>query len=324
MLWQSALCLAVVAVLGLSGGDVVAQGQWPTRPVKFVVPAPPGGGTDLYARLLASELSESLKQSFVVENRPGAGGNIGAEVVAKAPADGHTFLVSATGTVAVNPILYRNLPFDVERDLVPVARGVTGPFAFIAHAALPARSLGELVAMARSEPEKVAFASGGTGSVSYLAVRLLEERTGVRFRHVPYKGLGQAYQDLVGGHVSFMFADIASSIGHIRGGKVRALAVTEKSELLPHSPTVAESGIERFHATNSFSVFAPGGTPMGIVERLNASIATVMRSAALGAKLRSQAMVPVYESPADFAASLRLERNQWKDFIERNRIALEQ
>src|SRR5688572_14044758 len=137
MLWQSALCIAVVAVLGLSGGDVVAQGQWPTRPVKFVVPAPPGGGTDLYARLLASELSESLKQSFVVENRPGAGGNIGAEVVAKAPADGHTFLVSATGTVAVNPILYRNLPFDVERDLVPVARGVTGPFAFIAHAALP-------------------------------------------------------------------------------------------------------------------------------------------------------------------------------------------
>lgn len=158
-------------MLGTVSAAVLAQQEWPNRPVKFVVPTPPGGGTDLYARLLAQSLGESLKQGFVVENRPGAGGNIGAEIVAKSLPDGHTFLVSATGTVVVNPVLYKNFPFDPERDLVPVARGVTGPLVFIVHPALPFKGLRELIATARSQEGKVSFGSGGTGSITYLGVR---------------------------------------------------------------------------------------------------------------------------------------------------------
>ena len=189
-----------IAVLGLAM-LALAQEDWPNRPIKFVVPTPPGGGTDLYARALAPALGELLKQPAIVENRPGAGGNIGADAVAKAAPDGYTFLVSATGTMVVNPSLYRGLPFDVERDFIPVARGVTGPFAFVSHPAFAARNLNELVAVARSKPGQVSFGSAGVGSVSYLAVRMLEESAGVRFLHVPYKGLGQAYQDLLGGQL---------------------------------------------------------------------------------------------------------------------------
>ncbi len=314
------LSLAVV----ISPAVAFAQEAWPSRPVKFIVPTPPGGGTDLYARLLAQALGESLKQVFLVENRPGAGGNIGAEAVVRSLPDGTTFLVSATGTVVVNPSLYKNLPFDVERDLAPVARGVTGPFVFIAHPAVPFQDLRGLVGHARSQTGKLSFGSGGTGSITYLGVRKLEEAADVRFLHVPYKGMGQAYQDLIGGQVNFIFADVASAIGHIRGGKVRPLAVTARTPLLPEVPTVAQAGFDRFEVSNSFSVFVPGGTPDSIVQKANAEIGRAMKNEAMQVKLRAQAMEPVFESPQAFSERLKQERAEWAAFIKRSGITLEQ
>jgi tripartite-type tricarboxylate transporter receptor subunit TctC len=323
MLATAARAVLGVACLVLS---MLAQGQdeWPARPIKLVVPTPAGGGTDLYARALSSALPALLGQAVIVENRPGAGGNIGADAVAKAAPDGYTFLVSATGTMVVNPSLYRQLPFDAERDFVPVARGVTGPFAFVSHPAFSARNIDDLVAAARSKPGQVSFGSAGAGSVSYLAVRMLEEAAGVRFLHVPYKGMGQAYQDLLGGQLHFVYSDIGLALPHIQTGKIHALAVTAKTQLLPQAQTLGEAGFKDVRADNFFSVYAPAGTPMSVVNRLNAAIGSAMRSPALAAKLQVQGWLPVFESAAEFAASLRKEREDWAAFIGRNGIKLDQ
>jgi tripartite-type tricarboxylate transporter receptor subunit TctC len=315
--------LCGIALLGLAI-PAVAQEDWPNRPMRFIVPTPPGGGTDLYARALAPALGELLKQPAIVENRPGAGGNIGADAVAKAAPDGYTFLVSATGTMVVNPSLYRELPFDVERDFVPVARGVTGPFAFVSHPAFAARNLSELVAVARSRPGQVSFGSAGVGSVSYLAVRMLEEAAGVRFLHVPYKGLGQAYQDLLGGQLDFVYSDIGLALPHIQAGRMHPLAVTAKTKLIPQAQTLGDAGFKDVRADNFFSVYAPAGTPTSIINRLNAAIGAAMRSPAVVAKLEAQGWTPVFESPAQFAASVKREREAWAAFIRRNGIKADQ
>lgn len=312
-----------IAILGLAM-LALAQEDWPNRPIKFVVPTPPGGGTDLYARALAPALSELLKQPAIVENRPGAGGNIGANAVAKAAPDGYSFLVSATGTMVVNPSLYRELPFDVERDFIPVARGVTGPFAFVSHLAFAAKNLNELVALARSRPGQVSFGSAGVGSVSYLAVRMLEEAAGVRFLHVPYKGLGQAYQDLLGGQLDFVYSDLGLALPHIQAGKMHPLAVTAKTKLIPQAQTLGDAGFKDVRADNFFSVYAPAGTPTSIIGRLNAAIGSAMRSPALAEKLEAQGWTPVFESPAQFAASVKRERDEWAAFIRRNGIKVDQ
>ena len=302
----------------------VAQEDWPNRPIKFVVPTPPGGGTDLYARALAPALSEQLKQPAIVENRPGAGGNIGADAVARAAPDGYTFLVSATGTMVVNPSLYRELPFDVERNFTPVARGVTGPFAFVSHPAFVAKNLNELVALARSKPGQISFGSAGVGSVSYLAVRMLEEEAGVSFLHVPYKGLGQAYQDLLGGQLDFVYSDLGLALPHIQAGRMHPLAVTAKTKLIPQAPTLGDAGFKDVRADNFFSVYAPAGTPTSIIDRLNAAIGSAMRSPTLAAKLEAQGWTPVFETPAQFAASVKRERKRWAAFIRRNGITADQ
>src|SRR3954467_5571736 len=189
----------------LATSQVVCSQDWPVRPVRIVVPSSPGGGTDVYARLLAQALGESLKQQFIVDNRPGASGNIGAAAAAKAAPDGYTFLVSANPALSVNPALYKDLPYNAEKDLVPVSRGVMAPMVLVATPTLPAKTLADLVAFGKKEPGKVTFASAGTGSPTYLGVRMLEEKTGARYTHVPYKGVGAAYADVLGGQVQFMF-----------------------------------------------------------------------------------------------------------------------
>ena len=298
-----------------------AQGQdaWPAKPVKFIVPSSPGGGTDLYARILAQALGDALKQQFVVENRPGASGNIGAAAAAKSPPDGYTFLLSANPALTVNPSLYRNLPYNVERDFTPVTRGVIGPMVIAVHPSLPVNSVAELVALGKKEAGKLPFGSAGTGSPTYLGVRMLEENTGARFLHIAYKGVGPAYQDLLGGQVKFMFPDLASALSHIRGGKLRALAVTQVTPLLPGTPTLADAGFP-LEVFSSFSVVAPAGTPAPIVQRLGAEIGRAMRVPAVAEKLGAQALVPVFDTPEKFAASLKQERDRWAAFIRRNGI----
>jgi tripartite-type tricarboxylate transporter receptor subunit TctC len=283
------------------------------------VPSSPGGGTDLYARILAQGLTDSLKQQFIVDNRPGASGNIGAAAVAKSAPDGYTFLVSANPALTVNPSLYKNLPYNAERDFAPVTRGVMAPMVIAVNPSLNASTMAELIALGKKEPGTIAFGSAGTGSPTYLGVRMLEENTGARFVHVPYKGVGAAYQDLLGGQIKFMFPDVASVISHIRAGKLRALAVSQRTPLLPNTPTLAEAGFP-LDVITSFSVVAPAGTPQPVVQRISQEIARVMRSGPVAEKLESQALVPVFDSPAEFAASLKKERDGWAAFIRRNGI----
>jgi tripartite-type tricarboxylate transporter receptor subunit TctC len=311
------LALLLIFSLGVGGQD------WPAKPVHFIVPSSPGGGTDIYARILGQALGESLKQQVVVENRPGASGNIGAAAAAKSAPDGYTFLVSANPALSVNPSLYKDLPYNVERDFVPVTRGVMAPMVLVAHPGLPAKTLAELVAIGKREPGKVPFASAGVGSPVYLGVRMLEEKTGARFTHVPYKGVGPAYSDLLGGQVQFMFPDVASAISHIKAGKLRALAVTEPMKVLPGVPTLAEAGYP-LEVITSFSVVAPAGTPPQIVQRMAEEIGRAMKTSAVREKLEAQALVPVFDTPTEFAASLKKERELWAAFIRRNGIQPDQ
>ncbi|HEX4328045.1 MAG TPA: tripartite tricarboxylate transporter substrate binding protein [Burkholderiales bacterium] len=317
------VCLAVPAAC-LLAVPAIAQESWPSRPVRVVVPSSPGGGTDTFARLLAQGLSEELKQQFVIDNRPGASGNIGTDAVAKAQPDGYTVLVSASAAVAINPGLYRNLPFNVERDLQPVARGVDSPMIYCANPSLDVKTLGELVALGKRTPGTTPFASAGTGSTTYLGVKMVEEVTGARFLHVPYKGVGPAYQDLLGGQVKFMFTDLASVQQYIKAGRVLALAINEHSPLLPQVPTVAQAGISGVEISNSFSVLLPAGTPPAIVKRLSDATLHAMKAADIGPKLEAQALVPVFDTPETFSASLKKERTQWAAFIKRNGIVQEQ
>ena len=308
----------------LLAGTVFAQEAWPARPVRFVVPSSPGGGTDTYARLLAQALNDSLKRQFVVENKPGASGNIGADIVAKSAPDGYTFLLSANPALTVNPSLYKNLSYNVERDFVPVARGVVAPQVIVVASSVPAKTMAEFIALAKREPGRLAYGSAGSGSTTYLGVRQLEETAGIKFLHIPYKGMGQAYQDLLGGQIKFMFPDVASVLGHIKSGKAVPLAVTERTELLPGVPTLVEAGLSGVDATSSFSVVAPTGTPAAIVQRLSAEITRAMKAPALAEKLQAQALNAVFDTPEVFAVSLKKERDGWAAFIKRNGIVLEE
>jgi tripartite-type tricarboxylate transporter receptor subunit TctC len=299
-----------------------AQGDWPSKPVKLVVPSSPGGGTDFFARLLAQALTDSLKQQFIVENRPGASGNIGAQAVASARPDGYTFLVASNSSISINQFLVKNATFNVERDLVGVSRGVMAVNVLVVNPSIGAESLSEFVALAKKQPGSLAFGSAGTGSSPYLGVRMMEEVGGVKFVHVPYKGTGPAYQDLIAGQIQFMYTDLASALPHVKSGKVKVLAVDRKTVLLPETPTFAEAGWTNFDSPISFSILAPAAIPKAILERLATEVGNALRT--LAPRLEQQALVPVFDTPAEFAASLAKERAAWSEFIQRNAITVDQ
>lgn len=314
------------AALGLpslawaAAAQELPQQAWPLRSVRLVVPSSPAGGTDRYARLLAQGLTESLKQPFVVDNRPGAAGNIGAEIVARSAPDGYTFLVSANPALVINASLYKNLPYNAERDFTPVARGVITSRVFASHPSVPAKTLPALVALGKREPGKLPYGSAGTGSPPHLSVRMLEEASGARFIHVPYKGLGQAVQGLLRGEVGFILSDIPSVLPYIRAGSLLALAVIEQTPQLPGAPNAAAVGYPNLGGYTSFSVVAPAGTPPGIVQRMSAEVMKAMKSPGIKEKLEGQGFVPVFDTPEEFAASLQKVRQIWADVIRRNNI----
>jgi len=289
--------------------------EWPAKPVRFIVPSSPGGGTDIYARILAQGLSEALKQQFIVDNRPGASGNIGAAAAAKSTPDGYTFLVSANPALSVNPSLYKELPYNAERDLVPVTRGVLAPMVFVVNATVPAKTLGDLVAIGKREPGKLAFASAGTGSPTYLAVRMLEENTGARYTHVPYKGVGPAYADLVGGQVQFMVPDVASAISHVRAGKLRALAVNQAMKTLPGVPSFEQAGFP-LEVFTSFSVVAPAGTPAPIIATLNAATNEVLKTPEVQQAYARLQVGTRLVSPAAMKTFMADETRKWTQVVK--------
>ena len=316
------LATLAAVVIASATANAHAQDNWPSRPVKLIVPSSPGGGTDVFARLLAQSLSETTKQSFIVENRPGASGNIGAQVAAAAAPDGYTFIVAANASIAINPFMLKSPSLDVERDLVPVARGVMSVNVLVVNPTLPAKDLSELVAMAKKQPATLTFGSAGTGTSPYLGVRMMEEIAGVKFMHIPYKGVGPAYQDLLAGRLQFMYTDLASAISYVQSGKLNALAVDRKTGLLPNVPTFAEAGWPKFDSPISFSVLAPAKLPPAIVQRMATEVNKAMKT--IAPRLEQQALVPVYDTPADFDASLRKERASWATFIQRNGITADQ
>ncbi|MBW8907016.1 MAG: tripartite tricarboxylate transporter substrate binding protein [Betaproteobacteria bacterium] len=307
--------LFVLALLTLSAlAD--AQGQWPVRPVKLIVPSSAGGGTDFYARLLAQALGDSLGQQFIVENQPGGSGNVGAAAAARAAPDGYTLLVSPDPALTVNQSLFKSLPYNPERDFVPVARGVTVPLVVCVQASLGIRTLAELVQRGKREPRLLTYGSSGSGAPNALAVRIIEEASGARFLHVPYRGMGMALPALLAGQIDFLLPDVAIAGPHIKSGRIVALAVTHRTPQLPDVPAIADAGFAGFTMPSNFSIVAPTGTPRPIVERLNAEINKAMRTT-LAAKLESHAFIPQFHSPDEFAAALARDRAFWAQFIRR-------
>ena len=317
--WLKAGALGLTGMTSITPFSSLAQEAWPARPVKLIVSSSPGGGTDLYARMLAQALGDVFKQQFVVENRPGASGNIGAAAVAKSPPDGYTFLVSANTSLTINGSLFKNLSYDAERDFVPIMRAFA-PLVLVVHPATKARSLAELIDLGKREPGKVSFGSAGTGSTTYLGVRMLEEKTGARFLHVPYKGVGPAYQDLLAGQLNFLFPDVASALSLIKSGKIIPIASEQRTPLLPGLPTVAEAGFADVSTNSSFSLVAPTGTPAAVVERIHRELVAITKSVAFAAKLESQGLVGEVDTLSALAASMKKERDSYAAFIKRNGI----
>ncbi|MGZ5062734.1 MAG: Bug family tripartite tricarboxylate transporter substrate binding protein [Usitatibacter sp.] len=315
-LLRTALAVAVTVAASVAP----AQENWPSRPVKLVVPSSPGGGTDVFARLLAVALTDAMGQQFIVENRPGASGTVGAQAVASAPRDGYTFLVAANASIAINPAFLTNPGY--ERDLAPVGRGVMAVNVLVVNPATGIRDLDDLVARAKKQPETLAFGSAGTGTSLYLGVRMIEEAGGVKFLHVPYKGIGPAYQDLLAGRLQFMYTDLASAIPYVSAGRIKALAVDRKTPLLPNVPTFAEAGWPTIDSPTSFSVMAPSGVAPAVLQKMASEVAKALKM--LAPRLEQQALVPVFDTPAEFAVDLARERAHWASFIKRNGITADQ
>jgi tripartite-type tricarboxylate transporter receptor subunit TctC len=310
---------AALAGLALPGA-AFAQGEWPTRPVRIVVPSSPGGGTDAFGRIIAQALTDQLKQSFVVDNKPGASGNIGADIVAKADPDGYTLLVASNSSLGINPVLLKNMPFDADKDLAAVSRGVMAPMVIVVNPSTGWKTLKDMVEAGKKEPEKFFYGSAGVGSPPYVGVRMFEEVSGAKFTHVPYKGVAPAYQDLLTNRLQFMFTDLATIEQQIKAGKVIALAVNQKSPLIPNVPTLAEAGFGNFRAWTSFSIMAPGKTSPAIIKKLSVEIDKAFKNPAVLDRLAKQALIPVHDTPEAFAADLRKERQHWGEFIRKNNI----
>lgn len=310
-----AACAALVATFCTQ--STFAQVPWPAKTVRVIVPSTPGGGTDAYARLISAALSDSLKQQFVVENRSGGNGNLGAEAAARAAPDGYTILITASPSLIMNPVLYKNLGFSAERDLTPVAAGVISPLIFVVHPSVPARTLAELVAIGRKEPGKLTYGSAQATSSTALGVRLLEDVSGAQFTNIPYKGLGQSVQNLLSGEISFMYSDVVAILAQLKAGKVIALAASTKINQLPNVPTVADAGWPDAGVHASFMVAAPTGVPGVVVQRLNSEINRLEKTPDIAARLDAAVLIPIFETPAEFAARLTREREKWAGHIKR-------
>jgi len=305
-----ALCFAPIAAAVVSHG-ALAQG-FPAKPIRLVVPSAAGGSTDTISRILGHRLAGALGQSVVVDNRPGAGGNIGAEFVAKSAPDGYTLLVPFGG-FAVNATLYRKLPFDPVKDFEPVIQlcSVTG--ILVVNPALPVKSVGELIALAKARPGELNFASAGSGTVTHLAGELFKSMAGINIVHVPYRGSGPALNDLLGGQVPIMFPNMPGTIQHVQTGRLRVLAVNslKRSPLLPDVPTIAESGVPGYEASTWFGVLAPAGTPTDVVDRLNVEIGRVLSAPELTDHFGKEGAVAVGGTPEQFRVFIKAEIEKW-------------
>jgi tripartite-type tricarboxylate transporter receptor subunit TctC len=302
----------------------LAQAQtYPEKPLRLIVPYPPGGLTDASARTVATSLSERLKQPIVIENVAGGGGNIGAERAAKAPADGYTLYVGNNATVGINTLIYKKLAFDPLADFAPISLYAESQTILVVHPSLPVKSVAELIAYAKANPGKLNFGSTGTGGLSHLAGELFTSSAGVQMTHVPYKGTGPAQADLLGGQIQLMFNDTA--ISHVKAEKLRALAVTggKRWPQLPDVPTFSELGLKGYEAYNWFGILAPRGTPAPILGRLNREIVAVMQESAVQEWMRARGAEPFTSTPDEFSAYIRRDVAKWARVVKEVGITAE-
>jgi len=299
-------------------GNASAQDAWPSRPITIVVPFPAGGTTDIVARLAGVELSKELGQPVVIDNRPGAGGNIGSQAVARAPADGYMLVMGTVGTHAINASLYKKMPYDHIKDFAPISRVANVPNLLVANTSQPFKTVPELIAYAKANPDKLTFASSGNGTSIHLAGELFKVLTGVKMQHIPYKGSAPALADLIAGQTSIMFDNLPSSIAFVRAGKLRPIAITTltRSPELPDVPTVSDSGVAGFDAGSWFGLLAPANTPPAVIKRIDDALLKVMETTDLKKKIMDQGGVPVGETPDKFAAYIRAETAKWAKVVK--------
>jgi len=303
------LCLGLTVLPSLSSAQAPA---YPSKPLRLLVSNPPGGTVDTLARAVAEGLTQNLGQTVVVENKPGVNGNIAADLVAKAPADGHTLLMTPPGPLTVNAVLYSTLPFDPDTAFAPVSEVAIAPLVLVVPKALPVHDLKELLAYMKANPAKANFASQGNASSGHLAMELLKSRTGLAAAHVPYKGSAPALNDLLGGNVSMMFDNVTSSLPQIRAGALRAIAVAERTRLqvLPDVPTVEEQGVPGFELTPWFGIVTTGGTPAPVVEKLSRSVADVLNSPAVRKRFESIGVELRPSSPSAFGTYIKAQSTE--------------
>ncbi len=300
------------AMMALPAGVTWAQAGYPVKPVRLVVPSSPGGGTDITARILAPKLTERLGQQVVVENRAGAGTMIGTEIVAKSAPDGYTLLMGLS-TLAINPAMYKKVPYDSVRDFAPISQVIAAPNMLVVHPSVPARTVKELIAFARARPGQLNYASAGHGTNPHLSMELFLSMTGLKVVHIPYKGLAPGIVDLLAGHVTLATATMLTGLPHVKSGRLRLLGTTgaKRAAVLPDQPTVAEAGVPGYEASQWYGVLAPAQTPKEIVARLHAEIVRILQAPDMRQKLAADGTDPVGSSPDEFARYIKSELTKW-------------
>lgn len=320
MTTRRGFCTMLAATLCVTSIPTLAQNiSYPTKPVKIVVPFAPGGGNDAFARQVGQALTEAWKQQVLIENRPGAGGNIGTAAASKAPADGYTLLLGHTGTMSINPSLYGSwLPYDPVRDFTPVSLVATTPLILVAHPSVKASTLKEMIALARAKPGELNYASSGSGTGSHLAGELLKDVADIRITHIPYKGTGPATTDVLGGQVQMMFGVVPSTLPHIKAGKLKAIAVTGKARLasLPNVPTMDEAGLPGYESTLSYGILAPKGTPEPIIKEIHNQITKALGTQKLRDLLGAEGATVRTGGTSEYAALIGAESAKWGKVIK--------
>lgn len=311
------LLIASIAMAGIFPAAAQAQ-TYPAKSIRMIVPFPAGGATDIVARLIAQKLGDAVGQQVIVDNRGGAAGTIGSDLAAKAPPDGYTILIGTSSTHAIAQSLYAKLPYDSVKDFTPVVGIATATIVLSAHPSVPAKTVKELIALAKARPDALSFASSGSGGVSHLVGEMFKAQAGVQMLHVPYKGDAPALADLVGGQVSLEFGTALSFLPYIESGRLKALAVTsqKRSQVMPNVPTVAESGLKGFEALQWFGVFAPAGTRADVVTRLNGEIVKILHTADMRERLNKLASEVMANSPQEFAAFQKGEIAKWAKVVK--------
>ncbi len=311
-------CCCVALAAGLLPAVSGWAQNWPVKPVRFIVPFPPGGSTDVLGRIVAAKLTDALGQQVVVDNRSGAGGIIGTDAVVKAPPDGYTLLMTASAPIAINVTLFKNIPYDPRKDLVPVTRIGSTPLVLVTHPSVPARSVQELIALLRARPHDFTYASAGNGTPQHLSAELFKTLANVKMNHVPFKGSGPAMIDVISGQIPITFEVFITALSYVKGGRLRALAQTggARSAHLPQVPTIAETGVPGYESAGWYGIFAPAGTAAAVSGRVHAEMARIMAGVDMQQRMADLGADPASETPEQFGVFIRAEIVKWAKVIK--------